>query len=1105
MPPKRKIKKTKAAPADTPPAPKPSPGGPARTSTTAKRRNSLLHQGAAAAARSSRLQPSEPLHMTTRGAAKASNNSSSTPPSITDSSRRSSLAALSHSGLAGGHSDLEPSRPVSAEPASSPEPLPVTEAQSPKVLSGPASDASSTAEKRRRRASGGSTGSSKTLSAHPNGVAVRSDSDLSEQQPRRKKRRTTATPAEPTEGPPDLTDGSSAPNSPEQMLEGNSTQDLQHVFPTTNGDAPAKSTRRLPGRRRQPHSDVNVETDLRRQLNLKMNYRTLAKIQKSMLEELSGRATGNLHNNPEYYKQCPEYAPLMTSLEQHRQQRLNQVEAERRLKLEQLERIRVAQEHIENQQYINRFQDLQEDLLLQCFHRAKQIERHMKAEDGAATEDEENVVQPTYAEFPTITPDDRLGSNYASRSRAYVETERVLDEELDRTHLKEQREAFMAKNADLDDSIENMPGGFGRFIGPDRDEAIRNFNVNSMIDAAVVLERSPPQPAPPKLIPNENADALLMLASLSAERPRETFTQAVLQEQQPTRPNQAATPIERQEPPPLSPAQVATPVQQEDLQNLVLDVGYLPDAPSHVSWDAAKSSPIKAQREVDEARPATPPLQLDDVQMDQSPVLHKKSTPVKISSHRIMDLLTHDQEVLLPRSRESQLMARESMHSNSPARPASNSHHPAPSQNGTFQANPSAGSTETPRTPIEQRPSESDETLRRRDPLIRIRKMLDMKARAEGRVPPGESSHSSRNISAEKEKEREQKEREQRQKEDRERADRSHHSRLHLSQAPYNSHDRPEASGMEPRRPSVGGYNASPRTGSMSYTQSPHTPHSQPPPRPSGHDHGPPYTDQNRRLSGSHTSQHPGQPQPYKPNYHASGPTPTTHQSPYPSSNAPHLPSFSQSLPPKPPGPPPSAPINFRFAHYDPVPPRASYPPPAPAGYLPTSHPPPHAGPPPPQQHYAPPYPGPPVVYQGYVPPPGSFQAPPPPPPQQQQQQQAMAPYPQPLKIQQYGGQPILPANMAPPPPHSQPPMAYSGPPAYPPPAYAPHPGPQGPPHAPQYEQPQPPHHAPHDAPPHDRNADPQARPRRPYRSYHAPGTQFRTYQGPDSGRRRGG
>lgn len=304
--------------------------------------------------------------MTTRGAAKAaSNHTSSAASSVANSSsRRSSLNDVAQFGDDQFH--VEDERPakrsrVSTDSGSTSDStgsvtdqIPVIETQTPeesKPMSRAASNASKTSNKK-RRASGDSSQSSKTVSARANGVPTRSESDVSDKQPRRKKRKTTETEPEPAEPPPELTDASTAPGSPEQMPEIQSTQSLQNVLPTANVDAPAKATRRLPGRRRQPHPDVNVETDLRRQLNIKMSYRSLAKIQKSLLEELSNRTTNNLENDPEYHKQCPEYPGLMAALDNYRQGRLNQVHAERRLKLEQLERLRIAEEHIQKQQYI---------------------------------------------------------------------------------------------------------------------------------------------------------------------------------------------------------------------------------------------------------------------------------------------------------------------------------------------------------------------------------------------------------------------------------------------------------------------------------------------------------------------------------------------------------------------------------------------------------------------------------------------------------------------------------------------------------------------------------------------------------------------------------
>jgi hypothetical protein len=221
-------------------------------------------------------------------------------------------------------------------------------------LQKPASGATSAPTKaagKKRRASGDSTQSTKTLKPRPNGVLTRTQSDVSEQQPRRKKRKTTGTPAESADQPPELTDASTAPNSPEQLPDVDGSQTLQHVLPT-NGDAPAKPGRRLPGRRRQPHPDISIETDLRRQLTLKMNYRSLAKVQKTLLEELSKRTTENLEKNPNYHKQCPEYEPLMALLQERRDGRVDQIDAARTYRLEQLQRLRVAEDHIQKEQYI---------------------------------------------------------------------------------------------------------------------------------------------------------------------------------------------------------------------------------------------------------------------------------------------------------------------------------------------------------------------------------------------------------------------------------------------------------------------------------------------------------------------------------------------------------------------------------------------------------------------------------------------------------------------------------------------------------------------------------------------------------------------------------
>jgi hypothetical protein len=304
--------------------------------------------------RQSRLAPDIPLHMTTRRAAKTSSNhtSSATPSSVASGSRRSSLNDVAQQS----DFDDEPAkRSRMSTDSGSPNGsfgsnTPMNGTQTPK-LEGPVSETTLQVSKtagKKRRASDDSTESNKT---RPNSVLTRTQSDVSEQQPRRKKRKTTDAPADSADQPPELTDASTAPNSPEQVPDVAISLNIQNVLPA-NGDAPAKIPKRLPGRRRQPHPDINVEVDLRRQLNLKTSYRSLAKVQKAILDELSNRTVKHLQDDPDYHKKCPEYEPLMAQLDERRDARLDQANAWRTYRLEQLERVRVAEEHIQKQQYL---------------------------------------------------------------------------------------------------------------------------------------------------------------------------------------------------------------------------------------------------------------------------------------------------------------------------------------------------------------------------------------------------------------------------------------------------------------------------------------------------------------------------------------------------------------------------------------------------------------------------------------------------------------------------------------------------------------------------------------------------------------------------------
>lgn len=85
---------------------------------------------------------------------------------------------------------------------------------------------------------------------------------------------------------------------------------------------------RLPGRRRAHHADIDVEVDLRRQLELRIAYRAIAKALKPILAELADRTAQEQRANAELYKQCPEYQEVLDELEEHLNSRLALLQTE---------------------------------------------------------------------------------------------------------------------------------------------------------------------------------------------------------------------------------------------------------------------------------------------------------------------------------------------------------------------------------------------------------------------------------------------------------------------------------------------------------------------------------------------------------------------------------------------------------------------------------------------------------------------------------------------------------------------------------------------------------------------------------------------------------
>ena len=119
----------------------------------------------------------------------------------------------------------------------------------------------------------------------------------------------------------------------------------------TDQEQPTRIIKRLPGRRRAPNPNISIEADLRRQLQLKMGYRAVAKALKPVLAELAKRTVEELETGPDAHKRSEEYDIVIRGLDQRLQSRLVILENEKKLLEEHAERMRKANEEASNEQY----------------------------------------------------------------------------------------------------------------------------------------------------------------------------------------------------------------------------------------------------------------------------------------------------------------------------------------------------------------------------------------------------------------------------------------------------------------------------------------------------------------------------------------------------------------------------------------------------------------------------------------------------------------------------------------------------------------------------------------------------------------------------------
>lgn len=137
-----------------------------------------------------------------------------------------------------------------------------------------------------------------------------------------------------------------SPGAPNRMLDGDLTD---HQSPGRND--PGGVLERLPGRKRAQHPDPEVEVALRRQLELKVAYRAVAKALKPVLAELAQRTAQELQEDVELHMRYPEYDDMIRELEDRLQKRLQFLDAQLREEKDRRHRMKVAYDEMVNSRF----------------------------------------------------------------------------------------------------------------------------------------------------------------------------------------------------------------------------------------------------------------------------------------------------------------------------------------------------------------------------------------------------------------------------------------------------------------------------------------------------------------------------------------------------------------------------------------------------------------------------------------------------------------------------------------------------------------------------------------------------------------------------------
>ncbi|OJD28698.1 loc733926 protein [Diplodia corticola] len=298
-------------------------------------------------------------------------------------------------------------------------------------------------------------------------------------------------------------------------------------------ERPTKQPKRLPGRRRAPNADPSVEADLRRQLQLKTAYRAVVKVLKPVLAELADRAINDVEDDPMAHEQSDQYETVKADLDAKLADRVGYLDRKLAISKEHVERRKAAELHIAETAYHNVFFNIQEDYLLRCQYELLNImrEAEKQEQDGYATEDEDGLIPRRRGMQYKWRSTGFLDPKSDSRSRFYLETEKLWRDYERRAFSRKERDSFLEKNPEeFDKAAVTSRENFTTYDADRRDHALAIYNANALADAAQAVETGiKPEPVV-KTLPNEDAIGLQLLVSAIENPPPPAPLPAMVEE-----------------------------------------------------------------------------------------------------------------------------------------------------------------------------------------------------------------------------------------------------------------------------------------------------------------------------------------------------------------------------------------------------------------------------------------------------------------------------------------------------------------------------------------------------------------------------------------------